>query len=349
MQSILKIEYDLSFDLKNIANKDNQYTIPIFIPHLGCKNECVFCNQKKISGTQKIDELLELEKNIDDCLRRIDNGKDIQIAFFGGSFTGIDIEKQIEYLKLANKYISNGLVSSIRISTRPDYIDTKILEILKNFNVQIIELGVQSTDNNVLKICKRGHIYSDVIKASNLIKSFGIDIGFQIMIGLPGSNSDIELKGIKKLIEIGPKQLRIYPVYVLQDSELYNMYKNNEYIPLTLEEAIERTAIVVKECNKTNIQIIRIGLQSTSEITSKNDKIIGPICDNFAEYVLSRIVLQNIEIKLDKLLVEDVENVTNEIQIVVDKKYISIAVGPKKRNKIHLENKYGMKINFKGE
>lgn len=176
--------------------------------------------------------------------------KKIEIAFFGGSFTGIPTKLQENYLKIANNYIEEGKVDSIRLSTRPDYISPKILSLLKKYNVKTIELGVQSMSDKVLEISKRGHTKNDVIRAARLIHLYGIDLGIQIMVGLPGSNLDTEVYSIKKVLKLNPKCLRIYPVYVLKDSKLYEMYENKEYTPLSVDDAIERVYYILKECKK---------------------------------------------------------------------------------------------------
>ncbi|MDD2376849.1 MAG: radical SAM protein [Clostridia bacterium] len=350
MQDIIKINIDLSYELKNILNKDDQYTIPIFIPHLGCNNECVFCNQRKISGNLKIHNLEEIRDDIDEHLKYFKNKKKIQIAFFGGSFTGIPIKNQIKYLELANEYISKGKVDSIRISTRPDYINIRILKMLKKYNVTTVELGVQSMDNFVLESSKRGHTSIDVIRAAIIINLLNIELGFQIMIGLPNSNLKLEIMSMSKLLKYNPKQLRIYPVYVLEKSELYDMYLKNKYIPLTLDDAVIRTAEVIKICRSSDVQIIRIGLQSTKEIAVNNSKLFGPVSDNFAEYALSKIVLERLEKEIiNKIDVNNVENLKQKIEIFVDKKFISIAVGPNRINKNYLQNKYNICLSVKGE
>lgn len=331
--------------LKNIVNKKNQYTIPIFIPHLGCKNECIFCNQRKISGKSSDVKLEDVSKEIDERLSSFKYRKKIQIAFFGGSFTGLDIADQVKYLTLANKYIEQGKVDSIRISTRPDYISVDILKLLKRYNVETIELGVQSMDEEVLETSKRGHTSKDVIKASRLINLFGFELGFQIMIGLPKSTEEKERQTIRKLLKFNPSQLRIYPVYVLKESKLYDMFEVGSYTPLNLDEAIERSAKVIYECRNSNVQIIRIGLQSTEEISQNNNGIFGPISDNFGEHALARLVVLEIEDNIKNMDLEKID----EINIVCNKRYLSIVVGPKKKNKIYLEEKYNKKINIIGE
>ena len=339
----MEIKLDLTCDLKNFINKDKQYTIPIFIPHKGCPNSCIFCNQKKISGQIKNVDVSDVDNIIKTYLSYYkDLSKKIEIAFFGGSFTGIDINLQIDYLKVAKKYIDNGEVNSIRLSTRPDYISEEILVMLKEYGVDTIELGVQSMDDKILSIAKRGHTSQDVIRASKLIKKYNIRLGHQIMIGLPNSTMETEIYTIKECLKLKPTQLRIYPVYVIEDSELYDMYNSREYTPLSIAEAVKRCVAVVKECQSENVAIIRLGLQSTSEITSSNSNIFGPVCDNFAEYVISAIIREHIEKYLKKDQNED-------IIVHVPRKYVSVTVGPKKINKIYFENKYNVRYIVKGE
>ena len=339
----MEIKLDLTCDLKNFINKDKQYTIPIFIPHKGCPNSCIFCNQKKISGQIKNVDVSDVDNIIKTYLSYYkDLSKKIEIAFFGGSFTGIDINLQIDYLKVAKKYIDNGEVNSIRLSTRPDYISEEILVMLKEYGVDTIELGVQSMDDKILSIAKRGHTSQDVIRASKLIKKYNIRLGHQIMIGLPNSTMKTEIYTIKECIKLKPAQLRIYPVYVIEDSELYDMYNSREYTPLNIAEAVKRCVAVVKECQSEDVAIIRLGLQSTSEITSSNSNIFGPVCDNFAEYVISAIIREHIEKYLKKDQNED-------IIVHVPRKYVSVTVGPKKINKIYFENKYNVRYIVKGE
>lgn len=342
-----KIHLKLDSELKNIKNKEEQYTIPVFIPHKGCKHDCVFCNQRKISGTIKNVSLSEVDSIIASHLKYFENiknkNKKIQIAFFGGSFTGIDISEQIKYLEIANKYIMQGKVESIRLSTRPDYISVKILKVLKKYNVKDIELGVQCLDDEVLKLSKRGHTKKDVIRASRLIRLFGFSLGHQIMVGLPGSNDTTDIYTIKNVIKMRAEQLRIYPVYVINPSELYDMYLNSEYNPLTLDEAVRRTVAIVNECRKTNIKIIRLGLQSTDEITKNNKEIVGPISDNLSEYVFASIIRDTIEKNID----ENKKNYT--LEIYVPKRYISMCVGPNRMNKEYFLKKYGIFLKVKGE
>lgn len=341
----MELSIDLSRELINFENKEKQYTIPVFIPHKGCPNSCVFCNQKKISGQTKDVTVEDVDNIIREYLNYYDKtDKKIEVAFFGGSFTGIDIKLQEAYLKVAYKYIESKEIDSIRLSTRPDYINDEILKLLSKYRVETIELGVQSMDKDVLNASKRGHSDKDVIYASNLINKYNIRLGHQVMIGLPESNLQKEVYTIKECLKLKPKQLRIYPVYVIDESELYNMYKKNIYVPLTIKDAVKRCIAVIHECQKEDISIIRLGLQSTDEITCNNSKIVGPISDNLAEYVIAGIIREKIDKILDEINIED-----KELIIHVLPKYISTTIGPKKVNKIYFENKYNIKFKVKGE
>lgn len=342
LQDCTKIELflDLAKELKNFNQKENQYTIPIFIPHQGCKNACVFCNQKKISGTTHQVTPQKVEKFIEEYLeyfKERKTKKKIEVAFFGGSFTGLPVKEQIDYLEIANRYLDSGRIDGIRLSTRPDYISVPILKIMKKYHVTTIELGIQSMDPEVLLLSKRGHTKEDVIRASRLIKLFGIELGHQIMVGLPGSTIEKEIKTIYEVLRERPSQLRIYPVYVIEPSELYDMYLQNKYQPLEFQEAVERCYQIILACKKTDVKIIRLGLQSTSEITMKNTHLIGPVCDNFAEYVMAKMIRDVIE---EKIKDSDFGNKNIQLDIKIPKKYISVVIGPKKINKIYFEEKY---------
>ena len=202
-----------------------EYIIPIFVPHLGCPNDCTFCNQKKISGQTKNVKAEDVKNTIEYYLNNFkDDNKYIEVAFFGGSFTGIDVDKQKELLSVAYEYIKNKKIDSIRISTRPDYINKEILKMLKSYGVKTIELGVQSTNDYILNKSKRGHTFEDVKKASKLIRKNGFILGHQMMVGLPESTRQDEINTAKDLIK---------------GTQLEKDYESGEYTPLNVEQAVE--------------------------------------------------------------------------------------------------------------
>ena len=227
-----------------------QYIIPIFVPHFGCPNDCIFCNQKSISGQKNNMTKEKAKKIIEDYLKNIKlEEAQIEIAFFGGSFTAIEPEKQDEWLQLAYEYIKTKQVQSIRVSTRPDAIDKNILKRLKKYKVETIELGVQSTNDYILKRANRGHTYEDVKKASKLIRRYGFKLGHQMMVGLPESTRADEINTAKDLIKLKPKMVRIYPVLVIKNTKLAEEYEKGIYETITLTQAIEEA----ENAKKNNI------------------------------------------------------------------------------------------------
>ena len=270
-----------------------QYIIPIFVPHLGCPNDCVFCNQKSISGQKKNMTKEEAKKIIDEHLNSIkDEDAQVEIAFFGGSFTAIEPERQEELLQVAYEYIKNGDVESIRVSTRPDCIDKTILKRLKKYKVKTIELGVQSANNYILKNSNRGHTFEDVKKASKMIRWHGFKLGHQMMVGLPESTRIDEINTAKALIKLKPKMVRIYPVLVVKNTKLEEEYKNGNYEPLPLVQAVEICKDLVRMFADKNIDVIRIGLQNTDEITDPSDEnsevVAGPYHPAIRQLLVSR-------------------------------------------------------------
>ena len=250
-----------------------QYIIPIFVPHLGCPNDCVFCNQKSISGASKQVTKEDVKNIIEEHLKYVKENSKVEIAFFGGSFTGIEEEKQNELLSVAYEYIKQGKADSIRISTRPDYIGKATLKRLKKYKVKTIELGVQSANDYILKKAGRGHTFEDVKKASKLIRRYGFNLGHQMMVGLPESTNLDEINTAKQLIKLKPKMVRIYPVLVLKNTKLEKDYNEGKYKALTVVQAVETCKELVKLFAKKNIEVIRIGLQPTDTITNpENDK-----------------------------------------------------------------------------
>ena len=269
----------------------SHYIIPIFVPHEGCPHDCVFCNQNRITGsTTKVDA--DFVKNtIEEYLSTIPRESSIvEVSFFGGSFTAINIEKQKELLAVAKAYKDKGAIDYIRLSTRPDYIDDAILTNLKYYSADIIELGVQSLDSEVLHKSSRGHSAEDVYKASKLIKEYGFVLGHQIMLGLPGDTFEKDIATTKKIIELKPAVCRIYPALVIKETPMEVLYNKGLYSPYTLEEAVDIAKIIYGLLKVNDINVIRIGLQPTEEITEGKSMVAGPFHPAFRELVESSLM-----------------------------------------------------------
>ena len=264
--------------------------ISIFVPHLGCPCQCSFCNQKTITGHTLQPTPQDVDNAAQTALKS--KGFEYEIAFFGGSFTAIDREYMLSLLKAANKYIKSNEITGIRISTRPDCIDEEILTLLKKYGVTSIELGAQSMDDEVLEANRRGHTARDVENASKLIKSYGFELGLQMMTGLYKDTDEKALKTAEKIIALAPKTVRIYPTVVLKGTYLSKLYLNGEYKPLNADESAQLCARLVPLFEENNIKIIRLGLHSSEDI--KKNMLAGGFHDSFGELVRSRIMVNKI-------------------------------------------------------
>ena len=264
----------------------SHYIIPIFVPHEGCPHDCVFCNQNSITGTSTKVDAMYVEQVVNEYLKTITSeGAIIEISFFGGTFTAIQMEKQIELLTVAKKYKDNNKIKFIRLSTRPDYIDDNILRNLKKYSVDIIELGVQSLDEDVLLKSGRGHTAQDVERASKLIKQYGFVLGHQVMLGLPGDSIEKDIETAKGVIALKPDICRIYPALIIKDTHMETMYIEKSFKPYTLSEAINISKVIYLMMIANQINVIRIGLQPTEEISEGNELIAGPFHPAFRELV----------------------------------------------------------------
>ncbi len=321
-----------------------QYIIPIFVPHLGCPNECTFCNQRKISGQMKNITENDVRETIEYYLNNFKE-KDIykEVAFFGGSFTGIEEELQEKLLSTAYEYIKDKKIDGIRVSTRPDYINKQILKRLKKYKVKTIELGVQTTNDYILKRCKRGHTYEDVKKASKLIRWYGFTLGHQMMVGLPDSTELDELNTARDLIKLKPKIVRIYPVLVIKGTELEQEYNENKYEPLELGQAVERCKQLCYLFGRKNINVIRIGLQNTDTISSPDnigsEVVAGPYHETFRQLVESSMYYDNIIDKMKKINTK-----VKEIEIVVNPQNVNNVIGYKKSNIQKIKDMYDVDV-----
>ena len=311
--------------------------IPIFIPHLGCPNQCVFCNQRLISGRISFDEA-SVKQEIDTALSTVTSDDEVEIAFFGGSFTGIDRNLMIRLLELAQGYLVRGLVGSIRCSTRPDYIDGEILEILSRYGVRAIELGLQSTCDRVLTLSKRGHSLEDEIRACRLIRNMGFELVGQMMIGLPGSTAEDEVQTARNIVKWGCSAVRIYPTVVFKDTELCGMCENGEYSALTLEEAVERGAEVLKIFSDSSLSILRIGLCSSDNLSSADCYFAGPNHPAIGELIEGKLYYDKICERLSDIPCEGKHLVIN-----APLKETSKIIGQKRIYKEKLTRRFGLK------
>ena len=314
--------------------------IPIFIPHLGCPNNCVFCNQRSISGHEEFN-ILSVREEIEAVLTTVDGTDVCEIAFFGGSFTGIDRGLMVELLEIAEEYVREKKVESIRLSTRPDYISEEILDILSRYSVKTIELGLQSMCDEVLEASKRGHTRECAEAACRMIRARGFDLIGQMMIGLPESDVEKECETARMISALGADGARVYPTVVFYDTELCEMARAGAYVPLSTADAVVRTARVLDIFDAAGLPVIRVGL-CASENLADALKVYGGASDAaIGEMAMNELYFTRICRDIDENFSKDTEG--KELTVFVKKGNISKAVGQKKKNKAKLMQKYGFK------
>lgn len=322
-----------------MINNKKHYIIPIFVPHYGCPHDCVFCNQRKITNVSTNIKAEDVKNIIEEYLGYFNREAFIEVAFYGGSFTAIDIDIQRELLKVPYEYRKAGIIDSVRVSTRPDAIDDEILDNLKEYMVDTIELGVQSLDDNILLQSERGHDARDVYTASTLIKEQGFRLGLQMMLGLPGDNWESILFTAKEFIRLEPDCIRIYPTLVIKDTGLAKLLKTGEYKAMSLDRAIDMTTYILMLFYLNDINVIRVGLQVTDNIQLGEDVIDGPFHPAFRQLVESNIF----RLILDYYLEENKIDIRDKnLEIYSNKKNTSNIAGQKSSNVKYLQNKYGV-------
>ncbi len=328
---------DFALDWRKGENVVRHVNIPIFIPHLGCPNNCVFCDQRQISGCRVFDES-GVKKQIQEVLSTLSDCDKAEIAFFGGSFTGIDRELMLRLLEISDEFVQAGKVTGVRCSTRPDYIDPEILSILRSHHVKTVELGIQSMSEGVLSASKRGHTVKKSIEACKAVKEAGFDLIGQMMIGLPGSAPEDEIETAEAICSLGADGARVYPTVVFAKTELADMTFDGRYKPLEIEDAIERTANVLDIFDRAGVPVIRVGLCAGENLSSPESVVGGANHPALGELAMGELFYRRICEALDKTDGYGIR--THTAQIFVPEGCVSKAIGQKKRNILRLNEKY---------
>ncbi len=306
-------------------------TIPIFVPHRGCPKDCLFCDQKSITGQKEPMTPAKAAETIRIGIEHKKPDEILEIGFFGGSFTGIPASEQEAFLSLAYAAKEAGLVDGIRLSTRPDYINETVLERLKKYGVTCVELGAQSMDDTVLTLNRRGHTAKQTKVAAKMIQKSGISLGLQMMIGLPGNTEVGAMKTAEAFAELAPDCVRIYPTLVIRGTGLADLYKSGDYTPLTVSEAAEQCAALHQFFTERNITVIRMGLLQTEPETV----VAGPMHPAFGELVLSRIFYH-------KLMPKLADCAGKRAEISVHPKDVSAVLGQNRENIEIIKEKSGL-------
>lgn len=269
--------------------------IPIFLPFQGCKGRCVFCNQWSITSRRM--DALDPDAIREEIALYLSSrkrpGRSI-VAFYGGTFTSNPLDVMEEILRVTDPFRREGLVSSIRISTRPDSIDKEKLSLMKEHGVETVELGVQSMDDRVLEAVARGHSAQDTVKAFSLLKETGFEVGAQIMAGLPSDSSSGFLETVERIIALRPSMARIYPTLVIEGTPLASWYRKGLYKPLGLEETIELCGKACRRLEEEGIRVIRIGLSPSPTLVPGKELLAGPWHPGLGFMVRSAAYLQGL-------------------------------------------------------
>lgn len=308
--------------------------IPVFIPHAGCPHDCVFCNQRSISGHAAPPDPEEVVRTVETALLK--TGPGAELAFYGGSFTAIPATDQERYLLSARPFILDGRLGGIRVSTRPDAIDEETLDRLEKYGVGTVELGAQSMDDFVLLKSARGHTSADTAKASRLIKARGFALVLQMMVGLPCDSPEKDMETCEKLCALSPDAVRIYPVVVLKGTGLYDLWMRGEYEALSVEKAVDICAKLLPVFESAGIRVIRLGLNPSDDL-SGGEAVAGAYHPAFGELVRSAVYLA----RASKLL-ESADARGKTAVFSVPEKRLSAFIGRGRSNLAALKEKFGL-------
>jgi len=311
--------------------------IPLFVVHMGCPNQCVFCDQRLISGTSCFSEA-NAGREIEACLATAPADAEIEIAFFGGSFTGIERGLMLRLLDLAQGYADSGRVRGIRFSTRPDYIDPEIITNLSRYSISMAELGIQSLSDAVLTRCRRGHTAADTERACALLREAGISVGAQMMIGLPGASEADEEECAVRCCAMGVSAYRVYPTVVFRGTELEQMMLRGEYRPLSDGEAAVRMARVMEIFERAGVPCLRAGLCESENLHDAASYAAGPNHPAIGELARGEIFYERMA---GMLSAQDARGRT--VRFTVPRGAASRAAGHGRRNIQRILAKYGIK------
>lgn len=319
--------------------------IPIFLPHMGCPHQCLFCNQNNITGhSNKLPSKASISHQIERFLSFSRKKRQFtEISFYGGNFLGLSFDQITDLLSHTSIYVRKGYINGIRFSTRPDTIDPKCLELISSFPISTIELGVQSMNDQVLAAVHRGHLRSDIKTAVTLLKQTDYTIGLQLMIGLPGDTFKGLMESANQIATMKPDFVRIYPTLVLKGSPLSKWYQTGKYTPLSLPYAIEQTKSLFLMFQKKGITVIRMGLQASDELNQQDTVLAGPYHPAFGHQVLSSIYKDTIHKMLSKIFSHSHASEKNRsVQLSANPKDISKIQGLKNQNLFYLKKEFNL-------
>ena len=306
--------------------------LPIFVPHAGCPNDCVFCNQKRISGSL----LPASAETVRVAVSAIAPGSGYELAFYGGSFTAMPEAEQEELLAATVPARQSGAVATLRVSTRPDAVTEEKLARLRRYGVETVELGAQSMCDEVLRRSGRGHTSLDTVKAAKLVKDAGFTLILQMMTGLPGSDDTRDIASARAIAALLPDGVRVYPTVILRSTPHYDLWRAGEYREHTVEDAVRVCARILSIFDDAEIPVIRMGLNPSDEL-SGGGAAGGAYHPALGELVRARLWRDRAE-----ALLSGIEPGADAV-LAVSPNRVSVMTGQHRCNLLYLQERFSLR------
>lgn len=329
---------DYSIGKNSIQSGKPHGLIPFYIPHAGCPQQCVFCNQHRIATGGARATQVDVKATITEYIGSKRDDKYWEVAFYGGSFSALPEDLQRSLLEPTYEALQNGGIDAIRCSTRPDALSDEAIDLLTSYGMSTVEIGVQSMNDDILLRAKRGHSSQAVVGAVHRLQQRGLTVGIQLLPGLPGETWLTLVNTAVAVANLKPDFVRIYPVLVIEDTELADDVRAGRYTPLTVEEAVKYSAFLKSYFEDKGITVIRTGLQSTPELDAGIGLVGGPYEPAMGELVTNYQWLQ----RLLRIL-NDHEAAglpMNRITVLYPRSLTSKVRGEKQRNMKYLADTY---------
>lgn len=309
--------------------------VPFFLSHQGCPNRCVFCDQTVITGVaSRLPAASEIASKVEEYSRS-SGGNGVDVAFYGGSFTLLPMSDQKSLLESIAPLRDAGTVKAVKISTRPDGVNDEAARFLREQGVNVVELGVQSMDQEVLVLSRRGHGAWEVGNAVGHLRKAGLQVGIQLMPGLPGDTPTKSFQSLRRALDLKPDFLRIYPTVVIEGTELAERYRRGEYAPLSLAEAVSIGKVLLAEAYREGVPVIRFGIHPGEELQS-GVVVAGPFHPALRQLVEAELMFD--------LLVETVGDGPSSVSVECHPSRVADVMGQHRGNIRRLQAEKGLRV-----
>lgn len=312
--------------------------VPFFITHKGCPHRCIFCDQATISGSAgDFPNAADIRSRIS-AYRSHAEGRPIEVAFYGGTFTALPHSVQKTLLDPVQQFITDGTVASVRISTRPDAVDPEIASFLVMMGVKTVELGVQTMDDAVLDRAGRGHASVDTIAACKILQDQALAVGVQLMTGLPADTPGGARASLRRVLDLKPAFLRIYPAVVIAGTGLEELYRRGDYAPMSIDEAIQCCKVMLHDALRRAVPVIRCGLQDSAELRHPGAIVAGPHHPAFRQLVEGELFFDLMLSLVDGMPAD------HPLTMICSPSKVSEAAGHRRMNLLRLTRMRGLRV-----